>query len=248
MLRHRVASAGVVWLCLVSLLAAVTAVSMAEPAESTDWQVAGQIGGPTSAVAVQGSYAYAGVGLRLIVLDVTNLVTPTEVGATAPFPYFVEDTTVSGTRAYVAAGGAGLRVVDISDPANPAEIGAWDSPGYAEGVAVSGNTVYLADGPYGLRVVDVSDPASPTPLGSAYDMNYAFEVAVSGDYAYVAAAGAGLLVADVSDPAHPLEAGTLNTPGYAYDVAVSGATAYVADAWEGLRLSLIHISEPTRPY
>jgi len=212
---------------------------------SSGWQVVGQIGGPTTAVAVQGNYAYVGVGLRLIVLDVSNPVTPTEVGNTTPFPYFVEDVVVSGTLAYVAAGGAGLHVVNILTPTAPVEVGFWDSPGYAEGVAVAGNAVYLADGPYGLRVVDVSDPANPTPIGSTYDTNYAFEVAVSGHHAYLAAAGAGLLVADVSDRAHPVEVSTLDTPGYAYSVAVSGTLAYVADAWEGLRV--VNVSNPASP-
>jgi hypothetical protein len=232
-------------LLLVLFLALLQSLSAAQPAQPTGWQVVGQIGGPTQAVAVQGNYAYVGVGLRLVVLNVTDPVTLTEVGTTAPFPYFVEDIAISGTRAYVAAGGAGLRVVDVSDPANPTEIGAWDSPGYAEGVAVSGKTVYLADGPYGLRAVDVSEPTNPIPLGAAFDMNYAFEVAVSGDYAYVAAAGAGLLIADVSDPAHPAEVGTLDTPGYAYGVAVAGTVACIADGWAGLRF--VDIADPQVP-
>ena len=104
-------------------------------------QVVGQVGGPTQAVATQGSYTYVGVGLRLVVLNVSNPASLHEVGATAPFLHSVEGIAVSGTLAYVAAGGAGLRVVDVSDPAHPIEIGIWDSPGYAEGVAVAGNTV-----------------------------------------------------------------------------------------------------------
>jgi len=143
--------------------------------EPTAWQMVGQIGGPTTAVALQGDYAYVGVGLRLVVPDVTNPVTPTEVGSTAPFPSFVEDVAVSGTRAYVAVGPAGLRVVDVSDPADPVELGAWDSPGYAEGVAVSGSYAYVADGPYGLRVVDLSDPAHPTPVAPAVRLDLALE-------------------------------------------------------------------------
>ncbi|HNS51843.1 MAG TPA: right-handed parallel beta-helix repeat-containing protein [Anaerolineae bacterium] len=230
---------------LVLLLALLQSLSAAQPAQPTGWQVVGQIGGPASAVTVQGNHAYVGVGLRLVALDVTNPITPTEIGATAPFPYFVEDVVVSGTWAYVAAGGAGLRVVDISDPANPTEIGAWDSPGYAEGVAASGDIVYLADGPYGLRAVDVSDPASLTPLGSAYEMNYALEVAVSGDFAYLAAAGAGLLVADVSDPARPVEVGGMDTPGYAQGIAVVEEAAYIADEWEGVQVA--DISDPANP-
>lgn len=209
------------------------------------WQMVGQIGEPTTAVAVQGNYAYVGVGLRLVVLDVSDPAALKEVGATAPFPHFVEGLAVSGTFAYVAAGGAGLRVVDVTDPARPTEVGAWDTRGYAEGVAVSGSTVYLADGPYGLRVVDVSNPARPKEMGCAYPMNYAFHVAVAGRYAYIAAGGAGLLVADVSNPARPVEVSTLDTPGYAYGVAAAGSTVYVADGWEGVKV--VNAADPTRP-
>lgn len=243
-MRYRVASlVMLVGLLALGGLGLRSAPAHADAAES--WRVVGQIGGPTQAVAVQGQYAYVGVGLRLVVLDVTDPTTPVELGSTAPFPYFVEDIVVSGTLACVAAGGAGLRVVDVTDPANPVEVGFWDSPGYAEGVAISGTVAYLADGPYGLRAVDISDPIHPVPLGAAFDTNYAFEVAVSGHYAYVAAAGAGLLVADVSDPAHAVEIATFDTPGYAYGVAVSGTVVYVADGWEGLRL--VDISDPARP-
>ena len=211
----------------------------------SSWQAIGQIGGPTQAVAVQGNYAYVGVGLRLMMLDVSNPAALREVGASTPFPYFVEDVAIGGKFAYVAAGGGGLRVVDISDPAHPNEVGHWTSPGYAEGVAVAGGVVYLADGPYGLRVIDVRNPAQPIEVGSAYPMNYAFKVAVNGHYAYVAAAGAGLLIADVTDPAHPVEVGSLDTPGYAYGIGVGGNTVYVADGWEGVRI--VNVSDPVHP-
>jgi hypothetical protein len=209
------------------------------------WQAVGQIGGPTQAVAVHGSYAYVGVGMRLVVLDVSNPSDLREVGGTPPFPHLVEDIAISGTLAYVAAGGAGLRVVDVSNPALPIEIGAWDSRGYAQGVAVAGAIAYLADGPYGLRVVDVSKPSQPVEVGSAYPMNYAFDVAVQGHYAYIAGAGAGLLIVDVTDPRHPVEVGSLVTTGYAYGVAVAGSTVYVADGWDGVKV--VNAADPAHP-
>ena len=211
------------------------------------FRLVGQIGGPTTCVAVRGSYAYVGVGLRLEVLDVSNPAQMRQVGATAPFPHFVEGVALDPARPYalVASGGAGLRVVDVSNPTIPAEVGAWDSPGYAEGVAISGTTAYLADGPYGLRCVDLSDPRHPRPLGASYDMSYAFDVAIASNRAYIAAAGAGLLIADVSDPAQPIEIATLDTPGYAYAVAVAGNVAYLADGWEGLRV--VDVADPARP-
>ena len=92
-------------------------------------QMVGQVGGRTEDVAVQGDYAYVAVGLRLVVLDVSDPTAPAEIGSTMPFSEFVEGVTVSGSLAYVAAGTAGLWIVDISDPAQPAEIGAYDTPG-----------------------------------------------------------------------------------------------------------------------
>jgi hypothetical protein len=75
---------------------------------------------------------------------------------------------VSGHYAYVADGGAGLQVIDVSDPANPRRVGGYDTPGYAGGVAVSGHYAYVADGDAGLQVIDVSDPANPRRVGG-YD-------------------------------------------------------------------------------
>ena len=92
-------------------------------------RMVGQVGGRTEDVAVQGDYAYVAVGLRLVVLDVSDPTAPAEIGSTMPFSEFVEGVTVSGSLAYVAAGTAGLWIVDISDPAQPAEIGAYDTPG-----------------------------------------------------------------------------------------------------------------------
>ncbi len=233
-------------LALLAFLALVTRSSPAAAQSGATWRMVGQIGGPTQAVAVQGHYAYIGVGLRLVVLDISDPANLTEVGSTAPFPYFVEGVVVSGTLAYVAAGGAGLRVVDVLNPADPTELGAWDSPGYAEGVAVAGNMAYLADGPYGLRAVDVSNPGQPMPLGSAYDANYAFAVVLSGNFAYIAGGGAGLLIVDVSDARQLREIASLDTPGYARAVALQGRLAYVADEWEGIQV--VDVSDPAKPH
>jgi hypothetical protein len=52
-----------------------------------------------------------------------------------------------------------LRVVDLSVPGSPIEIGFEDSPDFAFGVAVSGSYAYVADVYAGLRVIDVSVPS-----------------------------------------------------------------------------------------
>ena len=58
---------------------------------------------------------------------------------------------VSGSTAYVGAGG--LRVVDVSNPARPTEVGYHATLGQAHGVYVSGSTVYVADGSGGLLIL-----------------------------------------------------------------------------------------------
>jgi hypothetical protein len=38
-----------------------------------------------------------------------------------------------------------LRVIDVSNPSSPREVGFYDTPGWAYGVAVSGSYAYVAD-------------------------------------------------------------------------------------------------------
>ena len=93
----------------------------------------------TQAVVVQGIYGYIGVGRWLIVVDVCNPVNPKATGQTPVLPDAVQDVHLAGDHVYTAAGEAGLRVVDVSDPSAPVEVGAHDMPGMC-----CGEVTYLA--------------------------------------------------------------------------------------------------------
>jgi hypothetical protein len=41
---------------------------------------------------------------------------------------------------------SGLRIIDVSDPANPASLGSLDTQGGAAGVAISGTVAFVTDG------------------------------------------------------------------------------------------------------
>ena len=98
----------------------------------------------------------------------------------------------SGDLAYVADGrNAGLRIVDISDPANPTFIGAQSSRGLALGVALDGAIAYLADGV--LRAIDIASPTAPFETASLDTAGEAWDVAVD-DLVYVADGRGGLAV------------------------------------------------------
>ncbi|MCX6639363.1 MAG: T9SS type A sorting domain-containing protein [bacterium] len=151
---------------------------------------------------------------------------------------------VSGNYAYVAANEAGLRILDITDPANPAEVGYFDTPGEAYNVFVTGGHAYLANYFDGLYIIDVTDPVHPALLGHWDDSDFmAYDVVVNGPYAYLAYYGADLIILDVSNPAHPVEVGGLSIPGAAWGVDLQGDLLYIA----GNGLFIVDISHPTAP-
>ena len=94
-----------------------------------DVELVGQIGGCTRAVALQGNYAYIGVGPRLVILNISDPAHPTMVGQTGVLPGIVSGVAVSGSYVYVANRDAGLRIINVADPAHPGEVGFHDTPG-----------------------------------------------------------------------------------------------------------------------
>ncbi len=197
--------------------------------------------GDGNEVVVPGSVVAAGDGLSAAFRFDTG--TLREHGGLGGSPY---DVVMAGDLAYVADK-AGMKIVDISTPAAPVVLGAWDSPGKTYGVAVSGDYAYVTDSPDGVYVIDVSDPARPRQIAQFDTPGLAHAVTVSGSYAYVADGFSGFRVIDVSDPANPSEAGHFDRPGNAnvVDVAVSGSYAYLAAQREGLWV--IDVSDPANP-
>lgn len=82
-------------------------------------ELVGQIGGIGSGLAVQGPYAYVGVGPRLIVVDVSNPALPWPVGQSRPLSANVRRIVADGLYAFVAAADGTLTVFDLSNPADP---------------------------------------------------------------------------------------------------------------------------------
>jgi hypothetical protein len=158
------------------------------------------------------------------VLDVSNPAQPTELGALLTSKTY--DLTVRGDYAYLADGAdfgdGGLRVVDVSDAANPAVVGQEMSCPYANGLDVSadGNTTYIACSDGSLRIVDTTDRSAPQEIGSVTlpgvpslpDYNSAHSVVVSGGIAYVGNEY-GVDEVDVSVPDAPV-AGVRHETGF----------------------------------
>ena len=144
-----------------------------------------------AAMAVQSGIAYV-VGLdRLHVIDVSDPAAIVEVGELsraedAPIQYTrtVSDFTVSGYEraesaprdvavhgdyAYLASGSSGLRVIDVSTPAAPVEVGSAEASSLQR-LVVAGSWVFAYDFDFPPRpgrtgtllAIDVSHPEAPT--------------------------------------------------------------------------------------
>jgi hypothetical protein len=226
----------------------------------------GHIGGAVEAVFTTGDRAYVGEGLRMVILDITDPTSPVVLGKTEPLPGVVQGIVAPSGRmheagsgipelVYVAAGDGGLRVIDVSDPSTPQEVGFVEPPipgTDAASLAIDGDYAYVGMNGMGLLIIDISDPQTPFIVSSldppgtwagAY-----FGLAKSGDYVYAADwGGPGLRVIDVTDPDIPVEVGYWEAPSSPFDVALDEVGPY-AHAPCGGGLRVVDITDPTNPF
>lgn len=145
----------------------------------------------------------------------------------------VYDVEIRDGLAFMAAT-SGLVILDISDPASPADVARLDLPDSCAALDVSGNLVFVANGIDGLKVIDISKPKAPVLTGSLQTAGAACDVEVYETTAYVADGAGGLLVIDVSNPATPALVSSHPSAGYARGLAVAGGLVLVADGSAGL--------------
>jgi len=198
--------------------------------------------GTMERVFVHGTLAYLAAGEDgMHIFDVSVTSQPVQIGH-LPARYRVKDMYVRPPYAYVAD--AGLRVVDISNPASPLDVG-FRVTSRASGVWVSGDTAYVADSDYGIRIIDVQNPFAPTLLATYTKSGFITETCVYGNTLYASFSGYGLEIVDVGNPALPVNLGGYPISGGAYDVHVSGNHAVVVD--NSLGLQVIDVQDPETP-
>ena len=183
-------------------------------------------------------------GFTGIARGTVRTVAPTALSYVS-IPGFANNVDVNGNYAYVAAGSAGLQVVDVSDRTAPEIVAAVALPGNANDVKLAGTHAFVAAGAMGLHIVDVGNPLAPRLVGSVNTPGNAYDVRPLGTLAFVADGSAGLQIVDISNVAAPRIVGSVDTPGTAKGVDVSGQTAVVADGSAGLRI--VDVSNPSSP-
>ena len=155
---------------------------------------------------------------------------------------------------------AGLQILDLADPANPAPVGSQaELPAWGKASLV-GRMACLPSG-NGLEIWDLFNPVEPRRVGS-YDIpTSGMLAAVSGDYALVSDGYYHTWLLDVSNPVTPVETARLDI--VALSLAMTGtvgATGSPAFAFIGTArcdldprsgcdssLTVVDLSQPVTP-
>ncbi|HEY0739467.1 MAG TPA: carbohydrate-binding protein [Herpetosiphonaceae bacterium] len=186
-----------------------------------------------------GTYAYGiDPAYKIHIIDVTQPDQPQHIGVYAA-GWRAYSMKAVGQLLFVASdtgcsncyGANVLRVVDLSNPAQPVEIGAYTEPPGSgiSGLAATTNYVYL-NTYRDLTVLDVSNPAQPQRVGGAPSFSLGWAAEFSNGYVYALTEGGRLNVFDVRNPAQP--APVVEEFGFyvadALDVAIDGNRFYAS--------------------
>ncbi|MFH0793878.1 MAG: hypothetical protein V2A74_07595 [bacterium] len=197
---------------------------------------------------VRGRVGYeAERGFRLQVWDFSDPTSPV-LRFQEALPAFPISLVENRGRLFVACGGDGAVIYDVSEPFLPKRLSNFNDVEFTRRLAVDEDRLYLADGNYGgLKIVDVSNPTSPTLLSRLLTADYADDVLVRGNLVYVADRQGGARIVDVSDPRNPFTPCIIWMPkNEVRDLQFFGRHyLLVADRNQGLRV--YDIRDPERP-
>jgi len=152
--------------------------------------------------------------------------------------------------AYVTCGYSGVKIFDVSDPYNPAEIASVPSSlsGYAHQFTMRDNLMFIGDGSGGLKIIDFENSSNPDVVYQFTD-DYSWAVEVEGDAAFVVngfmGSGDRLTIVNVTDPTTPVLLGNHSTVGDATDIEVVENIAYVTTSFAGF--TIFNVSNHTNP-
>jgi hypothetical protein len=184
-------------------------------------------------------------GLSATVNGTVTGFSPTSLGSVS-IPGFANEVAVNGNYVYVAAGSAGLQVVDVTNRSNPVIVASLSLSGNTNSVRIVGNLAFVAGGSAGLQVVDVTNPLAPVLRGSLNTSGNALDVNIQGKTAYVAN-GSNLFLANITDPSLPTALSTLPLTGTIEGVSVDPVRALAVVAADTNGVYVVDVSNLGAP-
>ena len=199
-------------------------------------------------VVIQNGMAYLPAGEQgLFLVDVKNPSSPKLVKQLDSLGY-VYDVTVSGKTAFVVSETDGLKIVDVTNPAQSNVLSTFtDSIGNVQQVVVVGNTAYLADWEKGLLIVDVSNLNAPQ-LSAAFSISHAKSIVLARNntLALIVSDSAELVIVDIKNATSPKKLGSIKLGNDVREISVlDDNVVAVASGEDGLKL--VNISDTTAP-
>jgi len=198
---------------------------------------------------VNDTLAFANFGRNLKILNIADSSNPICLGeikvASVAYDIFATDSLV-----YVSTEDSGLRIIDISDPVFPAEIGYYNpNGGWMGGIYVKDSFAYIASTDSGFQVINIADPENPVKVGEFKEisLNYESRIEVKDSLAYVAFSYGGVKIIDVSNLFSPNTVGSYDMGGMASAKAVhiKDTLAYVALGDSGF--CILNVTNPASP-
>jgi hypothetical protein len=216
-------------------------------------------------VALDGTYAYVATLAGFFTVDLSDPHQARQTGVYGPDDSW-GGPAIDGTIGYVPWESGdfnhpewGLRVLDLTDPTQPRDVGFAPTAGIPHQAAVLGHYLYVVQSrtplpsDNGLSVFDVSDPILPRPIGRVEMLEGSENLAVQGHYVYLtyqpqaSAHGYGMRIYDVSDPTHLDLVSDFQTRGIPQQIVVSGDRAYVANVLFTPGIQVLNVSDPHQP-
>ncbi len=175
----------------------------------------------------------------LVVIDASDPNAP-ETGAWFNTGDQVQAAVLIGQTVAYADSDRDLKLVDVSDPANPVALPAFDfgsSHTVSDVVRFGDDAVLVATGFNGIKWLDLSDPLNPVLLGQWSEINNTslYRLAAHGDVA-VAISDNSVWVVDFSTPASPVMTHTFSIGQPILDADLVDNLLYLAAGIDGLRI------------
>lgn len=215
-----------------------------------------------SAVDVAGSFAYLAnkdTGGQLQVVSVSNISSPvlessfklpgvSGTGAMGKSLFYRGGKVYIGTKKAI---GPEFHVVDVSNPASPAELGSYKLDADINSIVVSGDLAYLAtsDDSKELVVLDISNPAAISQKGSfdASGTDDGMSVYIYGNFLYLGrSAGVNdLVIVNIADPSNPIQVSSNNLGGVSVNgMRVRDGLAFVGTSDSNQEFQVWNVSDP----
>ena len=170
---------------------------------------------------------------------------PNQVSNTS-YDFDIDDITFLGKYALIAAGDAGLVILNKADPAEPKLLYTLNLNGSAKSIYVIGNYAYVSVEGIGIVIVDITYMTSPRIVKQPYIIGgKPDKIIVNGDQAYLSNNTYGFSSYEIGVIINSKKVGESGTPVIVNGVVKSGNYAYLAAGERGLRV--LDVTNPTNP-